>query len=101
MFAAMSKDDVDSYNYKMMVFSAVFLGASWYLTILGSVGFVIANCLNMLLRIYHRYRIKKQLIIAHPLGKASIHLAYTRDIVPLAFALFFFLLVVEIVLYLT
>ena len=54
MFAAMSKDDVDSYNYKMMIFSAVFLGASWYLTILGSVGFVIANCLNMLLRIYHR-----------------------------------------------
>ncbi|XP_068747153.1 man(5)GlcNAc(2)-PP-dolichol translocation protein RFT1-like isoform X2 [Montipora capricornis] len=28
-------------------------GASWYLTVLGSVGFVIANCLNMLLRIYH------------------------------------------------
>ena len=54
MFAAMSKNDVDSYNYKMMVFSAVFLAASWYLTVLGSVGFVIANCLNMLLRIYHR-----------------------------------------------
>ena len=54
MFAAMSKEDVDSYNYKMMAFSVVFLGASWYLTVLGSVGFVIANCLNMLLRIYHR-----------------------------------------------
>ena len=54
MFAAMSKGDVESYNYKMMVFSVVFLAASWYLTILGSVGFVIANCLNMLLRIYHR-----------------------------------------------
>lgn len=54
MFATMSKDDVDSYNYKMMAFSAVFLAASWYLTIFGSVGFVIANCLNMLLRIYHR-----------------------------------------------
>ena len=54
MFATMSKEDVDAYNYKMMVFSILFLGASWYLTVLGSVGFVIANCLNMLLRIYHR-----------------------------------------------
>ena len=54
MFAAMSKEDVDSYNYKMMLFSAVFLAAAWYLTILGSVGFVVANCLNMLLRIFHR-----------------------------------------------
>lgn len=53
MFATMSKEDVDSYNYKMMMFSVLFLGASWYLTVLGSVGFVIANCLNMLLRIYH------------------------------------------------
>lgn len=70
MFAAMSKDDVDSYNYKMMVFSAVFLGASWYLTVLGSVGFVIANCLNMLLRIYHRLVESRNKIIADPLGKA-------------------------------
>ena len=54
MFATMSKEAVDSYNYKMMVFSVVFLGASWYLTVLGSVGFVIANCFNMILRIYHR-----------------------------------------------
>ena len=54
MFAAMSKEEVDAYNYKMMVFSVIFLAASWYLTFLGSVGFVIANCLNMLLRIYHR-----------------------------------------------
>ena len=66
MFAAMSKDDVDSYNYKMMVFSAVFLGASWYLTVLGSVGFVIANCLNMLLRIYHRLVESGNKIIADP-----------------------------------
>lgn len=66
MFAAMSKDDVDSYNYKMMVFSALFLGASWYLTVLGSVGFVIANCLNMLLRIYHRLVLSGNMIIADP-----------------------------------
>ena len=75
MFAAMSKDGVDSYNYKMMVFSAVFLGASWYLTVLGSVGFVIANCLNMLLRIYHRLVESNNKIIAEPLGKALSHLA--------------------------
>ena len=55
MFAAMSKEEVDRYNYKMMLFSIVFLIASWYFTIFGSVGFVIANCLNMLLRIYQRW----------------------------------------------
>ena len=64
MFAAMSKEDVDAYNYKMMVFSVIFLAASWYLTFLGSVGFVIANCLNMLLRIYHRS--VSTLLVAEP-----------------------------------
>ncbi|EDO41402.1 predicted protein [Nematostella vectensis] len=53
MFAAMSKQDVDLYNYKMMLFSVIFLFASWYLTIFGSAGFIMANCLNMLLRIAH------------------------------------------------
>ncbi|KAJ7391849.1 Oligosaccharide translocation protein rft1 [Desmophyllum pertusum] len=76
MFAAMSKDDVDSYNYKMMVFSVVFLGASWYLTVLGSVGFVIANCLNMLLRIYH------SLIFIHNYFKSAPHLKPLRGLVP-------------------
>ena len=67
MFAAMSKEDVDAYNYKMMVFSVIFLAASWYLTFLGSVGFVIANCLNMLLRIYHRS--VATLLVAEPGGR--------------------------------
>ncbi|XP_031570734.1 protein RFT1 homolog [Actinia tenebrosa] len=53
MFAAMNKDEVDSYNYKMMMFSCFFLLASWYLTVFGSSGFIIANCLNMILRIFH------------------------------------------------
>ncbi|XP_013404396.1 protein RFT1 homolog [Lingula anatina] len=54
VFAAMSKLDVDRYNYKMMLFSLLFLLASWSLTQwLGSVGFILANCLNMLARIIH------------------------------------------------
>ena len=69
MFAAMSKEDVDAYNYKMMVFSVIFLAASWYLTFLGSVGFVIANCLNMLLRIYHRS--VATLLVAEPGGEVT------------------------------
>ena len=73
MFAAMSKEDVDAYNYKMMVFSVIFLAASWYLTFLGSVGFVIANCLNMLLRIYHRS--VATLLVAEPgnVGGGGLH----------------------------
>ena len=43
------------YNHKMVVFTAVFLASSWYLTgPLGSAGFIMANCLNMLARIIHR-----------------------------------------------
>lgn len=54
MFVVMSKDDVDLYNYKMMIFLVVFLGVFWYFIIFGSVGFVIVNCLNMFFRIYYR-----------------------------------------------
>ncbi|BFZ00062.1 hypothetical protein BsWGS_03101 [Bradybaena similaris] len=54
VFAAMSKDDVDRYNKKMVVFSALFLLSSWLLTrLVGSVGFILANCFNMLARIAH------------------------------------------------
>lgn len=54
VFATMSKQQVDIYNQKMMVFSVVFLTAAWWLTTqLGSVGFILANCLNMALRIQH------------------------------------------------
>ena len=98
MFAAMSKEDVDAYNYKMMVFSVIFLAASWYLTFLGSVGFVIANCLNMLLRIYHRS--VATLLVAEP-GKwwgGGLHplMAYTGRTPP-EMGIFFRLWVYETV----
>uniref|UniRef100_H2YH75 Protein RFT1 homolog n=1 Tax=Ciona savignyi TaxID=51511 RepID=H2YH75_CIOSA len=61
VFAAMSRSDLDSYNKKMLLFSILFLACSYYLTrAVGSVGFIIANCLNMLARIVHSfYYIKK------------------------------------------
>ncbi|XP_022104957.1 protein RFT1 homolog [Acanthaster planci] len=54
VFAAMSKNDVDKYNNKMLLFSIIFLSSSWFLTkTFGSVGFILANCLNMTARITH------------------------------------------------
>ncbi|KAH9492269.1 Oligosaccharide translocation protein rft1 [Bulinus truncatus] len=54
VFAAMSKDEVDKYNKKMLLFSGIFLFSSWLLTTcIGSVGFILANCLNMIARIVH------------------------------------------------
>ncbi|XP_053375538.1 protein RFT1 homolog isoform X2 [Mercenaria mercenaria] len=54
VFAIMSKSQVDRYNRKMVVFSVIFLLSSLILTAhLGSVGFILANCLNMAARILH------------------------------------------------
>ncbi|XP_064605676.1 protein RFT1 homolog isoform X2 [Liolophura sinensis] len=54
VFAVMSKQEVDRYNSKMVVFSALFLITSWYFTkIFGAVGFTLANSLNMAARIIH------------------------------------------------
>ncbi|KAL8575487.1 hypothetical protein ACOMHN_013038 [Nucella lapillus] len=54
VFATMSKQQVDRYNQKMLGFSVLFLTTSWLLTTqVGSVGFILANCLNMILRITH------------------------------------------------
>ncbi|XP_068109034.1 man(5)GlcNAc(2)-PP-dolichol translocation protein RFT1-like [Hyperolius riggenbachi] len=53
-FASMSKEDVDRYNYVMLGLSLTFLCLSYYMTLwLGSVGFILANCFNMGLRIGH------------------------------------------------
>ncbi|KAJ8308955.1 hypothetical protein KUTeg_013829 [Tegillarca granosa] len=53
-FSVMSKNEIDRYNRKMLVFSAVFLVSSLFLTRhFGSVGFILANCLNMGTRIAH------------------------------------------------
>ncbi|XP_071784262.1 man(5)GlcNAc(2)-PP-dolichol translocation protein RFT1-like [Asterias amurensis] len=54
VFASMSQKDVERYNKKMLLFSVFFLSASWYLSsTLGSVGFILANCINMVARIMH------------------------------------------------
>ncbi|KAE8611679.1 hypothetical protein XENTR_v10012557 [Xenopus tropicalis] len=53
-FASMGKEDVDRYNYVMLGLSLSFLCLSYYMTLwLGSVGFILANCFNMGLRITH------------------------------------------------
>ncbi|KAK6473837.1 protein RFT1-like protein [Huso huso] len=56
-FATMSKEQVDRYNFVMLALSASFLSLSYFLTQWqGSVGFILANCLNMTLRIAHSVR---------------------------------------------
>ncbi|KAM7063627.1 man(5)GlcNAc(2)-PP-dolichol translocation protein RFT1 isoform 2-T2 [Molossus nigricans] len=61
-FAAMSKEQVDRYNFTMLALSSSFLVLSYLLTHwCGSVGFILANCFNMGIRItqslcfIHRY----------------------------------------------
>ncbi|NP_001412774.1 protein RFT1 homolog isoform 4 [Mus musculus] len=52
MFAAMSKEEVDRYNFTMLALSSSFLVLSYLLTSwCGSVGFIMANCFNMGIRI--------------------------------------------------
>uniref|UniRef100_A0A3Q2YN14 Protein RFT1 homolog n=1 Tax=Hippocampus comes TaxID=109280 RepID=A0A3Q2YN14_HIPCM len=54
VFAAMSQEEVDKYNLVMLALSASFLFLSYMLTWwAGGVGFILANCLNMALRITH------------------------------------------------
>ncbi|KAM4613267.1 man(5)GlcNAc(2)-PP-dolichol translocation protein RFT1 [Polymixia lowei] len=54
VFAAMSQKEVDQYNLVMLGLSVSFLFLSYMLTWwAGSVGFILANCLNMGLRILH------------------------------------------------
>ncbi|XP_062854204.1 protein RFT1 homolog [Trichomycterus rosablanca] len=54
VFAAMSKEEVDRYNLVMLGLSASFLMLSYWLTgLFGAVGFILANCSNMALRIIH------------------------------------------------
>ncbi|XP_059129930.1 protein RFT1 homolog [Peromyscus eremicus] len=51
-FAAMSKEEVDRYNFTMLALSSSFLVLSYLLTSwCGSVGFILANCFNMGIRI--------------------------------------------------
>ncbi|KAJ8909684.1 hypothetical protein NQ315_003707 [Exocentrus adspersus] len=55
VFATMSNDQLDRYNYVMVFFSVTFLLISYIFTnIFGPVGFILANCINMSARITHR-----------------------------------------------
>ncbi|XP_061583601.1 protein RFT1 homolog [Cololabis saira] len=57
VFAAMSQEEVDKYNLVMLALSVSFLLLSYMLTWwAGGVGFILANCLNMGLRILHSLR---------------------------------------------
>lgn len=45
------------YNILMAIFSVMFLIMSWFFTrTMGGIGFIIANCCNMLARILHSYK---------------------------------------------
>ncbi|XP_014648471.1 PREDICTED: protein RFT1 homolog [Ceratotherium simum simum] len=56
-FAAMSKEEVDRYNCTMLALSSSFLVLSYLLTRwCGSVGFILANCFNMAIRITQSFR---------------------------------------------
>ncbi|XP_072203757.1 man(5)GlcNAc(2)-PP-dolichol translocation protein RFT1 [Excalfactoria chinensis] len=53
-FASMCKEEVDRYNFVMLALSFMFLCISYFLTRWhGSVGFILANCFNMGIRIAH------------------------------------------------
>ena len=50
----MSQAAIDSYNRKMVAMSVLYLLLAWLLTtMVGPVGFVLANCCNMLVRVAH------------------------------------------------
>ncbi|KAK3864782.1 hypothetical protein Pcinc_029562 [Petrolisthes cinctipes] len=61
-FAAMDERQLSRYNYALAVFSVAYIGAALIFTyIFGAVGFILANCSNMGLRItYSLWFIKKQ-----------------------------------------
>ncbi|XP_017574741.1 protein RFT1 homolog [Pygocentrus nattereri] len=68
VFAAMSKEEVDRYNLVMLGLSASFLLLSYWLTwLFGGMGFILANCCNMGLRIMH------SLIYIHRYFQHSVH----------------------------
>ncbi|KAH1026015.1 hypothetical protein HUJ05_010612 [Dendroctonus ponderosae] len=54
VFATMNNNQLDKYNYLMVIFSICFLLISYVLTnVFGPVGFILANCSNMGARIIH------------------------------------------------
>ncbi|GAB0088530.1 Protein RFT1 homolog [Sergentomyia squamirostris] len=68
MFATNTSKEIDGYNYYMAIFSVTFLGLSYQLTnLLGPVGFILANCTNMIFRIGYSTRFIAQQY--HPTGE--------------------------------
>nr|CAI5853895.1 unnamed protein product [Callosobruchus analis] len=54
VFATMDNQQIDKYNYIMVIFSIIFLVISYVFTCtIGPVGFILANCFNMSARIIH------------------------------------------------
>ncbi|KAJ7999165.1 hypothetical protein DPEC_G00212570 [Dallia pectoralis] len=79
VFASMSKEEVDRYNLVMLALSVSFLLLSYMLTWwAGAVGFILANCLNMGLRIshsllyIHRYFLSSQWTPLHGLRPSPL-----------------------------
>ncbi|CAL8401850.1 unnamed protein product [Arctogadus glacialis] len=69
VFAAMSQEELDRYNGVMLALSVSFLLLSYLLTgWLGAVGFILANCLNMALRILHSLLYIQRYFQASPWG---------------------------------
>lgn len=57
MFATNTSEGIDNYKYFMFFFSVMFLLLSFILTyFMGPVGFILANCINMICRIVYSLR---------------------------------------------
>lgn len=60
MFATNTSQGIDNYKYFMLFFSVMFLALSFILTyFMGPVGFILANCINMICRIFYSLRFIK------------------------------------------
>ncbi|KAF0287912.1 Protein RFT1 [Amphibalanus amphitrite] len=56
-FAVMRQEQINGYNRKMVLLSVIFVISTGIFTrLFGGVGFILANCVNMLTRIYVCYR---------------------------------------------
>lgn len=74
-FAAMSKSQVDSYNYTLGMLSVAFLAMAWIFSkLFGPVGFIIANCFNFSFRIVHNFSVirKRKQILKAPISEAFV-----------------------------
>lgn len=81
MFATNTSTQIDKYNYLMAAFSVTFLVLSYQLTSwFGPVGFILANCTNMALRIGYSLRY----IRAQYKGVVAVHTENDSKLQPLS-----------------